>query len=202
MYYVIYKTTNTVNGKFYIGKHKTKNLDDGYIGSGKLLKRAIKKHGFSNFQRQILECHSDDVQLNEAEKRIITQVLVDDPSCYNVKLGGDGGFNGLNRTHSTEYLCSIATPESRMKGSRRAAKNSGFKRATKEQLSKWGSLGGQRSDTRGQTRSQETKNRMSQSASGSRNSQFGSFWITDGVSNKKHRGTIPSGWYRGRIKST
>ncbi len=41
MYYVIYKTTNLVNGKFYIGKHQTNDLNDGYIGSGKILRLAI-----------------------------------------------------------------------------------------------------------------------------------------------------------------
>ena len=46
--WIIYKTTCTVNNKIYIGQHKTDNIDDGYIGSGKLITSAIKKYGKKN----------------------------------------------------------------------------------------------------------------------------------------------------------
>ena len=37
MFYTIYKTTNKISDKVYIGKHQTKDLEDGYLGSGKML---------------------------------------------------------------------------------------------------------------------------------------------------------------------
>lgn len=98
MHYIIYKTTNLVNGKFYIGKHQTNNLNDGYVGSGKLLKRAIKKHGSNNFKTEIIEFCSSEAHMNLAEK---IYVVVDREVSYNLCPGGKGGFgyineNGLN----------------------------------------------------------------------------------------------------------
>jgi hypothetical protein len=53
MFYYIYKITNNTNQKYYIGMHKTSNLEDGYMGSGKLIKRAIQKHGQNGYLSEI-----------------------------------------------------------------------------------------------------------------------------------------------------
>ena len=92
MFYIVYKTTNIINGKFYIGKHKTKNLNDNYMGSGKLLKQAIEKYGKQNFVKEILFIFDNQEDMNDKEKELV--VLTEDS--YNLCEGGNGGFDYIN----------------------------------------------------------------------------------------------------------
>jgi len=93
MFYTIYKITNKLDNKTYIGMHQTNNLDDGYMGSGKLLKRAINKHGINNFVKEILHVFDNlsDMIAKEAE------LVRCDETTYNLCEGGHGGFGYINK---------------------------------------------------------------------------------------------------------
>ena len=67
-FYGIYKITNLLNGKMYIGKHKTSDIDDGYMGSGKIIKRAIKKYGVDNFRKEWLMFCEDEEEMEYMER--------------------------------------------------------------------------------------------------------------------------------------
>lgn len=90
-YHFIYKTTNLINNKIYIGKHSTDNLDDGYLGSGVLLTKAIKKYGKDNFIREILSFHDTSENALLAETEIVDNEFVTRDDTYNLMIGGKGG---------------------------------------------------------------------------------------------------------------
>ena len=107
MHYIIYKTTNELNDKYYIGCHQTDNLYDGYLGSGKHLRHAIKKYGVENFKFEILHSVDSKEEMFELERNIVNEDLVKDTQTYNLKIGGSGGNPGIvgafaGKKHSEE----------------------------------------------------------------------------------------------------
>jgi hypothetical protein len=95
MYYFIYKTTNKLNQKYYYGAHSTNNIDDGYLGSGVALKKAIIKYGKENFYREIVEFCNDEIEMYLKEEIILNQHYQKE-ECYNMNVGGKGGWNYVN----------------------------------------------------------------------------------------------------------
>jgi hypothetical protein len=99
MKYIIYKTTNKLNGRFYIGKHKCESLAfDGYLGSGRLLLAAVKKYCESNFERETLAVYESQEDMDAAEFEIVCADFLRENSgrCYNLAIGGKGGFHILD----------------------------------------------------------------------------------------------------------
>jgi hypothetical protein len=99
LFYTIYKITNKINGKYYIGKHQTTNIDDDYMGSGKNIKRAIAKYGIDNFTKEILRIYDNEVDMNAAEKEL---VIISEET-YNLCEGGKGGFGYINSVGKNFY---------------------------------------------------------------------------------------------------
>jgi hypothetical protein len=200
-YHIIYKTTCLITKRFYIGMHSTDNLEDGYIGSGKLLWRSVKKHGKENHVTEILETLPDRSSLREREKHVVNEEFIKDEMCMNLMVGGEGGF--ISKEHynkmkslSKEYMKNVWTDEEYRK--RASAQNSiNVKKNHADGRMKYDNF-------KGKKHSEETILKMKESKRGhgigSTNSQFGKCWITNDIESKKitKGDAIPEGWRLGR----
>lgn len=88
MFHIVYLTTNLVNLKMYVGIHSTFNLNDGYLGSGNTMMKAIKKYGTKNFKRQILHYCLSREEASRIESVIVDANFLKRPDVYNIRFGG------------------------------------------------------------------------------------------------------------------
>lgn len=104
MYYIIYKVTNQLNGKYYIGRHATNNIHDNYMGSGLGIKNAIKKYGLENFTKEIIAEARTAEDLWHLEKDIVNNEVVKDPMSYNNAYGGKHYLHGLKEYDYNAFI--------------------------------------------------------------------------------------------------
>lgn len=211
----IYKTTCDVTGRWYVGMHSTTKLDDGYMGSGKILRYSIRKYGVENHTKEILEFLPTREELVLREIEIINKELMSDGLCMNLKEGGQGGFFNieavkkgraitdkiLEKKYGSDfrkivvknYRNSLSHDDKLILSNKikEAHKNINFNFKTFE----------------GKTHSDETKRLISEKMKGTgvgeKNSQFGTCWITkDGVNKKIKKENFETwseqGWVKGR----
>lgn len=216
MFYTIYKITNQINGKFYIGSHKTKDLNDDYMGSGKYLKHAQEKYGIENFKKEILFVFDTAEEMYAKEAEIVNEDFLATENTYNIKIGGFGGWDYVNdpslfynKTHTKEHMKMMSSKslEKRLEILKKLREDDQWLKKHKQNISdglRKYFEGGWRGSFFGKKHSEEYKQKMSvimkEKMAGEKNSQFGTMWITDGTSNKKIKKTesIPEGWYKGR----
>lgn len=216
MYYTIYKITNIINGKFYIGSHRTKNINDTYMGSGKLLKRAIEKYGIENFKKEILFVFDNAEEMYAKEKELVNVDFLSEENTYNLKIGGFGGWDyankpGINITHTKEFAVyrSSLGLEKRISTIKENYKNPIWTKNLKSKISQSKKKYFETHDGpfKGKKHSPDTILKIIKSSKnkglGSKNSQYGTCWITNGKENKKIKKEdldyyIKTGYYKGR----
>lgn len=112
MYYYLYKivlTEGRLKDHYYIGRHKTENLDDGYKGSGTILKRYYKKHPTS-FTKYYLQFFNNDADLSKAEEELVKQHLGNE-LCLNLCNGGRTNAGFKHTDDYKNYMREINTGE-------------------------------------------------------------------------------------------
>lgn len=119
MYGYIYRTTNKINGKIYIGQHKG-DFDPKYLGSGTILLRSVKKYGKDNFLVEIIEKCESSVLINDAEILQIKSHRECTPDLViNIASGGGSGHQGpFSSEHIAKIAAMMRTPERRALSSR------------------------------------------------------------------------------------
>jgi group I intron endonuclease len=210
MFYTIYKITNQINGKHYIGSHKTRDLNDNYMGSGKYLKHAIGKYGEQNFTKEIMFVFDTPEEMYLKEGEIVNEDFLTTENTYNLKTGGFGGFDYINsnnmRSYSKERANKISSKlkeyhaDPIIKEKNNKLLNENRIKATLEIKRKYpnGTFVNKK-------HTDETKEKIGKTntikQNGEKNSQYGTIWITDGTNNLKIKKDcdIPIGWKLGRV---
>ena len=108
MYGYVYKTTNLINGKIYVGQHKADKFDCTYFGSGKILLKAIEKYGISNFVCEVIEwCKTQSITNSRERYWIKYYNSTDRQFGYNITEGGEG-WKGGHHTEESKQKISVS----------------------------------------------------------------------------------------------
>lgn len=167
MYGYIYITTNLVNGKKYIGQHKSEVFNPEYKGSGKLLRQALHKYGEDNFEVHIIEeCFSKEELDNSEIKWIKYYDAANSREYYNLSYGGNSPVGAYphpmyGKRHSEE---------ARKKMSKSASTHIGEK-----------------NNFYGKKHTEESRKKMSESHKNNPSDSHttaGRIWVNDGLVNK------------------
>lgn len=202
-FHYIYKTTNNLSGKYYLGMHSTDNLDDDYIGSGKILWYSINKYGRENHSKEILEYCKNRKELSKRESEIVNEALLKDSMCMNLKYGGEGGCTKecqIKRSRAGGRATS-----NRLKNDKEfAKKHSKISSINMSKLINEGKI--KPCNWTGRQHSDKTKEKMRGHTRqvGSNNSQYGLCWINKDNKNKKVKkeelqNYLDKGWNKGAI---
>jgi len=220
MFYYLYEIKNLVNNKIYVGVHKTNIVDDGYMGSGKVILSAIRKYGIDQFQKTILETFENSEAMFRREKEVVTDEFLSRSDTYNLRRGGNGGFDYINKIGANVVLSEQRNRDptlvDRVREIHRQNRSSiefdpiarakGVKKCRDFGLGYMNPISREKGMKAALSEVSRNKRLASFSQiehqSGNKNSQFGMIWITTGTNSMKIKkdSLIPAGWRRGRVQ--
>ncbi len=204
MYYYVYQITNLINGKIYVGKHKSSLPPDEnrYYGSGHQIKLAIKKYGIENFKKEVLHYCSSLEEMSAKEAQIVTEEFVGRKDTYNMHKGGNGGWDHYNGSKNHKANSSkggkarAMDPNNPFYSKEWQRANNGMNNPNTVLL-----LAQKANTPEAMAKRKETYKRTKHSQ-GENNSQYGRFWISNILTKEVKRinatDDIPEGWVRGK----
>lgn len=201
--YYLYQITNLINGKIYVGVHKTRDINDGYLGSGILIREAVLKYGKENFEKRILGTFSSEEEMYRGEAEVVTTEFINREDTYNLSEGGKL-IGPTIRKHIGSIVGKLTfergtgafSPEAKAK-----AALINRERLTSPEgklLQKKATLAAQEPGAVKKRKESYAKIKHQQ---GEKNSQYGKMRITDGVKNTSipRDQPIPDGWRKGSV---
>lgn len=173
------------------------------MGSGKLIRRVIEKHGKEVLEKKILHVFDTEQEMNAKEAELVTEEFCQREDTYNLCSGGHGGWSYLNREYWSKSenfhkrnSGQVKNHPSRVAAGHRTSKIN-FANVHIDGLAKYNNF-------KGKKHTEDTKKKISKCLkgrnTGEQSSQFGSMWITNNQETKKIKKTdvIPEGWRKGR----
>lgn len=205
MYYYVYQITNLINGKIYVGKHKSNKPphENGYYGSGKLIKLAINKYGIDNFKKDILHYCKTGEEMAAKEAEVVTEEFVARSDTYNMHKGGFGGFEHINKDPQKRKEVSALVSKRNKELGLGGTKNWTEVSVEKMKIHSWSNKikNGWSPNNWAKKNSEEQdiiREKLSNSSKGENNSQFGTkFYLNPDNPTVKKRfreGLQPTGW--------
>jgi len=209
MYYYVYQITNLINGKIYVGKHKSSKhpLENNYYGSGKQITAAVEKYGIKNFKKEVLHFCSSMEEMADKEAEVVTEDFVKRKDTYNMHKGGPGGWDHWNGREKHREIA--------RKGGRKAAKKlNEFIAEQRANNTEWWQNWYDKVVKQNRNKNnngwinfspeeyKERRKLASKKSSGPGNSQYGRIWISNVLTKEVKRHDIndplPTGWVRGK----
>lgn len=195
------------------------------MGSGKVIRSSIEKYGIENFKKDILETFQDAKSMYAREKELVTEEFLEREDVYNLRRGGTGGFDYINKNKLNGFSDNNVAKKGRVSADKKLKEKYG--KNWRKVLSELGHNAIKKKyqdnheylkvriecmkyarkyafSEESNLKRQKTLKKIfsgNKHQSGNKNSNYGKHWITDGINNKSvyKNDIIPDGYRKGRV---